>query len=51
MAKAVARTKLNVLQHLPKLEQQKKLSGLLGRRGFSSETIARVVDEVLSNGV
>ena len=32
---------------LPKIEQKKKIYGFLGRRGFSSDVIHRVIDEVV----
>jgi len=50
-ARLVAQKKIKALKHLPKLEQRKKLYGFLGRRGFSSEVINRVVDDMLSGGV
>ncbi len=51
IAKALVEKKLKFIKHLSKLDTKKKLYGFLGRRGFSSETIARVVDEVLRNSV
>lgn len=51
MARAVAEKKLKLLKNVSPLEKKKKLYGFLGRRGFSSETIAHVVDEVLNDGV
>lgn len=50
-AKTVVEKKLALYKNLPLMEQKKKLYGFLGRRGFSSETIAHVVDDVLHNGV
>ncbi len=50
-ARIVVNKKLKILKHLSRLEKKKKLYGFLGRRGFSSETINRVVDDVLNDGV
>lgn len=51
IAKVLVDKKLKLIKHLSKLEIKKKLYGFLGRRGFSSETISRVVDDALSNKV
>lgn len=50
-AKNVALKKLTLLKKLPKLEQKKKLYGYLGRRGYSSEVVHNVVDEVTGSEV
>ena len=50
-AKTVIEKKLKLLNNLSRFEKKKKLYGLLGRRGFSSETIDRVVDDVVNNEV
>ncbi len=50
-AKIVAAKKFKLLGRLTTREQQKKLYGLLGRRGFSPDVIRNVVDEVTSKGV
>lgn len=46
-AQAVIAKKAQRLQKLPVLEQKKKIYGLLGSRGFSSETISRIIDEFI----
>lgn len=43
--------KLALWGKLPKLEQKKKIYGFLGRRGFTSDTIHRVIDELVSGNV
>ncbi len=50
-ARIIVGKKLKLFARLPKLEQKKKLYGFLGRRGFPSEVISRVVDEITSKGV
>ena len=46
--KAIGR-KLLFWQKLPVLERKKKVYGFLGRRGFSEDTIRKIVDEVVEN--
>lgn len=43
--RAIAR-KLPLWKKLPKPERKKKIYGFLGRRGFESDTIAHIIDEV-----
>lgn len=43
--RAVAK-KLPLWEKLPSLERKKKIYGFLGRRGFDTETIRHVIDEV-----
>lgn len=43
--------KLPHWQRLSKLDKKKKIYGFLGRRGFDSEVIHRVIDEVVSGKV
>lgn len=51
LAKQAIEKKLPLWSKLPKLELKKKLYGFLGRRGFSGETIHRVIDEVAEGRV
>lgn len=51
LAKQAIAKKLDLWRRLPKLEQKKKLYGFLGRRGFATEVIHRVIDEVVDNKV
>lgn len=46
LARVVAQKKYSIWQKLPILEQKKKLFGLLQRRGFSSNVIFRIIDEM-----
>lgn len=46
LARRAIAKKVPLWQKLPKLEQKKKIYGFLGRRGFDTETIYCVVDEV-----
>lgn len=47
IARRAIQKKIEIWEKLPKLEQKKKLYDFLGRRGFSYNTIARVIDGVL----
>ena len=49
LARMVAQKKYSLWKKLPILEQKKKLFGLLQRRGFSSNVIFRIIDELLGN--
>jgi regulatory protein len=44
-AHSVLSRKASQLQNLPLLERKKKIYSLLGTRGFSGETISRIIDE------
>lgn len=46
-ARKTIQKKLAVWGKLPKINQKMKLYGFLGRRGFSTQTISRIVDEVV----
>lgn len=48
--KAVSK-KLLLWKKLPDLERKKKIYAFLGRRGFSAETIERIIDEIGHFGV
>lgn len=50
-AKQAIEKKLPLWCKLPALEQKKKIYGFLGRRGFSGETIHRVIDEAVKGRV
>lgn len=47
LARVVAQKKYSLWKHLPRLEQKKKLFGFLQRRGFSSNVIFRIIDELM----
>src|SRR3989344_531219 len=47
LARKALTKKLPLWHKLPKLEQKKKIYGFLGRRGFDTETIHRVIEEVV----
>ncbi len=49
LAEAAARAKFHTWRSKPRLEQKQKLANFLMRRGFSSEVIWSVVDDILSN--
>lgn len=51
LALKAIRKKLELWQKLPLLERKKKLYGFLARRGFKSDTIDRVIDEISGFGV
>lgn len=51
LARQALAKKLDRWQALPKLEQKKKIYGFLGRRGFDSEVIRHVIDEVVGGRV
>lgn len=51
LARRAVAKKLLLWQKLPKLEQKKKIYGFLGRRGFTGDTIHRVIDGVLDNEI
>ena len=46
LAKRAVQKKLILWQKLPALERKKKLFDFLSRRGFSFDTVSRVIDEV-----
>ncbi len=46
LAKRAVEKKLKIYKNLPPLELKKKLSSFLARRGFSWETIEKVIDEI-----
>lgn len=46
LARHALAKKLPLWQKLPKPEQKKKIYGFLGRRGFSTDVIYRLIDEV-----
>lgn len=48
LAKQAVSKKLDLWQKLPKLDKKSKIYEYLTRRGFSFDTIRRVIDEVLS---
>lgn len=50
IASRAIQKKREIWKKLSKLEQKKKLYDFLGRRGFSYNTIARVIDDVLGKG-
>ena len=45
-AQKAIRKKLVLWAHLPTIEQKKKVYTFLAQRGFSSDTIGRVIDEI-----
>jgi len=47
LALSCTKKKVNILKNKPILEQKQKLSAYLLRRGFSSDTVWSVVDDVL----
>lgn len=49
IARRAIRKKIETWKRLPKLDQKKKLYNFLGRRGFSYNTIARVIDSTIGN--
>jgi SOS response regulatory protein OraA/RecX len=49
LAKAAATAKLHTWRSKSRLEQKQKLAQFLMRRGFSSDVIWGVVDDVVSN--
>ncbi len=50
IARRAIQKKREIWKSLPTLEQKKKLYDFLARRGFSYNTIARVIDGVLGKG-
>ncbi len=50
VARRAIQKKLEIWKKLPKLEEKKKLYDFLARRGFSYNTITRVIDGVLGKG-
>jgi regulatory protein len=48
-ARVAAQSRLNSLRGLDQRVAQRRLSGFLARRGFSGETIRRVVSDVLGD--
>ena len=50
-ARKAVQKKLAIWKKLPKREQKRKIYGYLGRRGFTGDSIRRVVDEVVKNEV
>ena len=48
-ARKAIEKKLFFWTKLPRLEFKKKVYGFLGRRGFSEDTIRKIVDEVVEN--
>lgn len=50
IARRAVEKKLEIWKKLSKPEQKKKLYDFLGRRGFSYNTIARVIDGILGKG-
>lgn len=51
LARQAVAKKLPLWEKFPSLERKRKIYGFLGRRGFDSETIHRVIDEVVNNKV
>ncbi len=51
LARRAVAKKLLLWQKLPGLQQKKKIYGFLGRRGFDSETIHRIIDEIVEGNV
>jgi len=51
LARRAVAKKLLLWQKLPELQQKKKIYGFLGRRGFDSETIHRIIDEIVEGNV
>lgn len=51
LAKNAIAKKIKLWIGLPLLERKKKIYGFLGRRGFTGETIDRVIDEISGFGV
>lgn len=51
LTKRALEKKLPHWQRLSKLDKKKKIYGFLGRRGFDTETIHRVIDELVSGKV
>lgn len=50
VARRAIQKKKEIWKRLPKLEQKKKIYDFLGRRGFASGTIFRVIDSVIGKG-
>lgn len=49
LAKKAGEAKIHTWKHKPRLEQKRKLADYLMRRGFASEVIWSVVDDILPN--
>ncbi len=46
LAKKAVQKKLALWAHLPNIEQKKKIYSYLASRGFGSETIGKIIDEI-----
>ena len=51
LARQVVAKKLPLWKKLPPFERKKKIYGFLGRRGFTGDTIRRIIDEVMRGEV